>query len=144
MEKFVQFVPNHWILVTGFIVTLFLLFLDVRWKQGIGRNTHLTPSQVVWLINNEKAIVIDIRDSKIFEKGHITHAINIPIVALNEQLNAINQYKQKPLIIVCSFGNKSLRFMNKLRKHDFQKIYILSGGMGAWKSSNMPVVKLRS
>ncbi|QHG92288.1 rhodanese-like domain-containing protein [Coxiella endosymbiont of Amblyomma sculptum] len=137
MEQFLQFSINHWILLTEFSVALIALcILDVYSNTKI----RLTPSQAVWLINNEKAVVIDIRDSKSFEKGHITHAINISTLE-DEKLKKINQYRQHSLIIVCATGYKSSRFVKKLHRQGFQKIHILSGGMDTWKHSHMPVVK---
>ncbi|MFV9989068.1 MAG: rhodanese-like domain-containing protein [Coxiella endosymbiont of Dermacentor nuttalli] len=142
MEKLSQFISNHWLLVTTFIITLIVLFiLEVLSKKELGRNNRLTPAQVVQLINNEKAIVIDVRDSKTFETGHITHAINIPITELDKSFKEIEQYKQQTLIIVCTIGKKSAYFVNKLYKQDYQKVYMLVGGMSAWINADMPVIK---
>ncbi|MFW0051266.1 MAG: rhodanese-like domain-containing protein [Coxiella endosymbiont of Dermacentor nuttalli] len=142
MEKLSQFISNHWLLVTTFIITLIVLFiLEVFSKKELGRNNRLTPAQVVQLINNEKAIVIDVRDSKTFETGHITHAINIPITELDKSFKEIEQYKQQTLIIVCTIGKKSAYFVNKLYKQDYQKVYMLVGGMSAWINADMPVIK---
>ncbi|MFW0024822.1 MAG: rhodanese-like domain-containing protein [Coxiella endosymbiont of Dermacentor nuttalli] len=142
MEKLSQFISNHWLLVTTFIITLIVLFiLEVLSKKELWRNNRLTPAQVVQLINNEKAIVIDVRDSKTFETGHITHAINIPITELDKSFKEIEQYKQQTLIIVCTIGKKSAYFVNKLYKQDYQKVYMLVGGMSAWINADMPVIK---
>lgn len=142
MEKLSQFINNHWFLVATFVITLIVLFiLEALSNKGLRRSNRLTPAQVVQLINNEKAVVIDIRDSKIFEKGHITHAINIPTTELNKSFKEIEQYKQQTLIIVCTMGKKSAYFVNKLYKQGYQKVYMLVGGMGAWINANMPVIK---
>ncbi|WP_264435664.1 rhodanese-like domain-containing protein [Coxiella endosymbiont of Dermacentor marginatus] len=141
MEKLSQFINNHWLLVTTFIIMLIVLSILEVLNKGLGRNNRLTPAQVVQLINNEKAVVIDIRDSKTFEKGHITHAINIPVTELNKSFKEIEQYKQQTLIIVCTTGKESAYFVNKLYKQDYQKVYMLVGGMSAWINANMPVIK---
>ena len=141
MERLSQFIVNHWLLVTAFIIALIALFILETRSKGLSGSNRLTPSQAVRLINSEKAVVIDIRDPKMFEKGHITHAINIPTSELDKSLKKLEKYKQQPLIIVCTTGQKSAYFVNKLRKQSYQKVYMFAGGMGAWTNANMPVVK---
>ena len=141
MEKLPQFIINHSLLVAEFIIALIVLFVLETRSKGLGRSNRLTPSQAVRLINSEKAVVVDIRDPKTFEKGHITHAINIPAPELDKSLKELEQYKQQPLIIICTTGQKSVYFMNKLRKQSHRKVYMFAGGMGAWTNANMPVVK---
>ena len=141
MEKLPQFIINHWLLVTAFVIALIALFILETCSKGLGGGSRLTPYQVVRLINNEEAVVIDIRDFKTFEKGHITHAVNIPATTLDKSLKEFEKYKQQPLIIVCTIGKKSAYFVNKLCKRGYQKVYMLAGGMGAWINTNMPVVK---
>ncbi|MBT8506715.1 sulfurtransferase [Coxiella-like endosymbiont of Rhipicephalus sanguineus] len=141
MKKLLQFFINHWLLVTAFIIALIALFILEARSKGLGGNNRLTPFKAVWFINNEKAVVIDIRDPKTFEKGHITHAVNIPATEFDKSLKGLEQYKEQPLIIVCGMGQKSPYFVNKLRKQGYQKVYMLAGGIGAWFNANMPVVK---
>ncbi|MFW0094479.1 MAG: rhodanese-like domain-containing protein [Coxiella endosymbiont of Haemaphysalis qinghaiensis] len=141
MERLSQFIINHWLLVTAFIIALIALFILETRSKGLNGSNRLTPSQAVRLINGEKAVVIDIRDPKMFEKGHITHAVNIPTPELDKSLKKLERYKQQPLIIVCTTGQKSAYFVNKLRKQSYQKVYMFAGGMGAWTNANMPVVK---
>lgn len=142
MGKVSQFVANHWILVMAFVVALLTLFvIEARSKGLLSGKNRLTPFQATRLINSEKAVAIDIRDANAYSKGHITNAIHIPHAELDKNIKRLEQYKRQPLIIVCAMGQKSGYFMNKLRKQGYEKVYILTGGMSAWNSANMPVVK---
>lgn len=141
MQKLSQFIINHWLLVTAFMIALIILFIIEMRNKGFSGSNRLTPSQAVRLINSEKAVVIDVRDPTTFEKGHITNAVNIPVLELDRSLKRLEQYKQNPLIIVCTTGQKSAYIVNKLRKQSYQKVYMFSGGMGAWTNANMPVIK---
>lgn len=144
MEKFPQFVVNHWILVTAFVSTLvalsFLFIMEALSRGFTGKN-RLTPFQATRLINSEKAVVIDVRDASEYRKGHITSAVHISLTELDKNIKYLEQYKHQPLIMVCSIGQKSRYLINKLRKQGYEKVYILMGGMRAWKNDNMPVVK---
>ena len=141
MEKLSQFIINHWFLITAFIIALIALCILETCSKWLSESNHLTPYQVVRLINSEEAVVIDIRDYEAFKRGHITYAINIPATALDKSLKEVEKYKQQSLIIVCTMGKQSAHFVNKLCKRGYQRVYMLAGGMGAWINANMPVVK---
>lgn len=144
MERFTQFITNHWILVTVFVcalVALFVLFVIEALSKGLTSKNRLTPFQVTRLINSEKAVVIDIRDANAYNKGHITNAIYISPTELDKNIKYLEQYKHQPLIMVCATGQKSRYLTNKLRKQGYEKVYILMGGMSAWNNANMPLVK---
>lgn len=141
MEKVHQFIASHWILVTAFVSLLIVLFVTEVLSRGLSGKNCLTPLQATRLINSEMAVVIDIRDAHAYSKGHITNAIHISSAELDKDIKHLEQYKNQPLIIVCAIGKKSRYLVNKLRKQGYGKVYILMGGMSAWGSSNMPVVK---
>lgn len=141
MGQLTEFITRHWILVSAFITILIALFvIEVR-SRGIGDKCRLTYRQTIRLINNEKAVVIDIRDSQSYNKGHITNAVNIPATELDKHLQHLEKYKQQPIIIVCAIGKKSADFMDKLYKKRYKRVYIMIGGMSAWNNANIPVVR---
>lgn len=43
--------------------------------------------------------------------------------------------------MTCRSGNRSLRAAVVLRKHGFEKVYSLAGGLGAWQRDNLPLEK---
>lgn len=141
MGQLTEFIARHWLLVAAFVIILiFLSVIEIR-SKGIGRKCRLTCHQTIRLINNEKAVVVDIRDSTSYRKGHITNAINIPETELDKYLQRLEKYKQQPIIIVCAIGKKSAYFMDKLYKQRYERVYIMIGGMSAWNNANIPVVK---
>ena len=141
MGQLTEFIARHWLLVTAFVTVLIVLFvIEVR-SRAIGGKCRLTYYQTIRLINNEKAVVVDIRDSQSYSKGHITNAVNIPATELDKHLQHLEKYKQQPIIIVCAIGKKSAHFMDKLYKQRYKRVYIMIGGMSAWNNANIPVVR---
>ncbi|MBW5802682.1 rhodanese-like domain-containing protein [Coxiella endosymbiont of Ornithodoros amblus] len=141
MEQLPEFIARHWLLAAAFIIALIaLLVIEIR-NKGLSGKYRLTLQQAVRLINNEKAMIVDIRDVDAYRKGHITNAINIPGTELDKHLQHLEQYKQQPIILVCAMGQKSGLLRNKLHKNGCEKVYLMIGGMNAWNSANMPVVK---
>ncbi|QTS83640.1 rhodanese-like domain-containing protein [Coxiella endosymbiont of Amblyomma nuttalli] len=141
MEQISQFIVNHWALVMAFVSASVVLFIIESRSKGLSGRNRLTPFQATRLINSEEAIVIDIRDANAYNKGHIANAIHISLKGLDESMEHLEQYKRRPLIIVCAMGQKLGRIINMLREHGYKKIYILTGGMNAWNNANMPVTK---
>ena len=143
-KKFTQFVLNHWILVTAFtstLVALFFLFMVEAFGRSLTGKNRLTPFQATRLINNEKAMIIDVRDWNAYSEGHIINAIHMSSREWGKNIKRLEQYKHQPLIMVCSMSQKSRHLVNRLHKQGYEKVYILMGGMRAWRNANMPVVK---
>lgn len=140
VKQFLQFVVNHWILWSLFLgVILIILFEEIRGRvQGIPR---LSPADLTSLINREDALVLDVRDSNAYLKGHIIGAINIPHTEMDARLDKLKPYQEKPIAIVCSNGQTSPQEGVKLRNKGFEKVYFLSGGMNAWQQAGLPLAR---
>ncbi len=140
MEKVLPFIANHWILVTAFVVALIWLIVLESRSKGLG-GARLSPQEATRLINHEQAVVVDIRDSAAFNEGHIVNSLNIPAAEIDQHMNRLEAFKQRPVIVVCMSGQKSFSVVNTLKKQGFEKVSTLAGGISAWKNANMPVVK---
>ena len=79
---------------------------------------------------NDQYIIIDIRDKKDYEKGHIPHAINIPFDDFEE--NGIKLPKNKKYILYCERGGSSLLLARQMDREGFEVLSI-SGGLNAYR-----------
>jgi len=140
MAQLFEFIGNHPLLV-GTFAALLGLFIANEMRRG-GRS--VTAQQLVNLVNNENAVVVDVRDSKEFEAGHIVDAINIPHTALESRMNEIDKFKDKPLVLTCKMGQHSGAAGTALRKAGFEQVARLTGGILEWRNQNLPVVKGKS
>src|SRR5690606_160267 len=101
----------------------------------------LTPQELVNAINRDEVVVVDIRPSKEYQAGHILHAINIPIAEFNQKLDQLNKCKDKPIVIVCAFGQQPYQAKQLLEKQGFTQLKMLAGGLHAWQNAGLPLVK---
>ena len=108
--------------------------------QGVTR-AGLSPAGAVNLINRERAVVVDVSESAEFAAGHVVGAKNIPLGQLEEKLAAAVKNKTVPLILVCPTGARSGRALAIAQKMGYQQAQSLGGGLGAWKTANLPVEK---
>ena len=137
MEQFFEFIGNHYILVTVFLVLLFAFFIN---EGNLGGPKKCTSS-LVNLVNRDGAIVIDVRETKDFNLGHIAGALNIPFASVDARLGELSNYKDRPLVLVCKMGQQSGAVGKKLKSNGFEDVRRLSGGMSEWSASNLPLIK---
>lgn len=95
--------------------------------------------QATLLINKEDALVLDVREPAEYASGRIAHSRNVPLAQLANRLGELAKYKDKPIIVACASGNRSLSAASTLRKQGFAKVYNLAGGFGAWQQAGLPV-----
>jgi rhodanese-related sulfurtransferase len=135
----VSFFIDNWVLIAvAFASGAMLVWPAV--KAG-GRAGNLNANDVVMLINREKAVVVDVSDAKEFEAGHIIGAKNVPLDELEAKLPAAVKNKGVPLILVCPNGARANRGVAVAKKLGYEKAQSLTGGMGAWRTANLPVEK---
>ncbi|MEW6500859.1 MAG: rhodanese-like domain-containing protein [Thermodesulfobacteriota bacterium] len=75
--------------------------------------------------------LLDVRQPKEYEAGHLPGARLIPIRELPDRLHELD--KGKPLLVYCAVGGRSKAAAQLLAGRDFQEVYNLSGGIKAWQ-----------
>lgn len=138
--EYIDFAIKYWYLFVALFVVLALLALGplTNVLHGI---KDVNAWNAVQLINHESAIVVDVCEPHEFKTGHIPQAINIPLAGLPGRVKELEKHKNKPILISCKTGNRSSRGAVILRKHGFEKVYTLAGGLVAWEKDNLPVEK---
>lgn len=135
-----QFVINNWYLFVALAVILFLLAAGPISQQMHGiRNAN--AAQAIQLLNRENGVVVDVCEPKEFSAGHVPNAINLPLSSLKDRMRDLEKHKNKPIIVSCRSGNRSLKAAVILRKHGFATVYNLAGGLQAWERDNLPLEK---
>jgi rhodanese-related sulfurtransferase len=138
MDKIPAFVANHWdlFLITALIlVALFGLPLLNRARGLLSADTN----QALRLINRENALVLDTREDSEYQSGHIVDSQHVPLSRLDKDIARLEKHKQRPTIVVCATGSRSSRAGGILRRHGFEKVYNLKGGIMAWSNANLPL-----
>jgi len=137
MAQFIEFIGNHWILSGMWLVALGAILF---YHQRTG-SSSVGPQQAVMLINRKNAIVLDVRDKKEFDAGHIVDAINIPLTKLTQRITELNKHKDKPVVVVCKHGQHSGAAAKTLQDAGYAEVYRLSGGVTEWKAQSLPLIQ---
>jgi rhodanese-related sulfurtransferase len=134
-----KFVTEHIFLVALAAVSGGMLIWPALRRSTGGPS--ISTLQATLLINQQNALVLDVRDSAEYEKGHLLNARHLAIGELVERSGDIEKYKAKPVIVVCESGNRSEKAAAALRKQGFAQVFSLSGGIGAWQQAGLPLEK---
>lgn len=135
-----QFVLNNWYLFLGLAIVLGMLIIPPL-RQRMAGVKNVSPADAVQVINRQAGAVIDVREPAEYKTGHIPNAMNVPMSSLATQVKQLEKHKDRPLVIACRSGNRSLSAAMMLRKHGFAQVYNLAGGMNAWQRDSLPTEK---
>lgn len=133
-----KFVIDNWTLIAVALASAGMLFWPVL-KGATGGG--LSTQEAVQLINREKAVVIDVCEANEYAAGHVGGARNIPLNQLEEKLPGAIKNKALPVILVCQSGARSNRAVAIAKKLGYEGARSLGGGLGAWRSANLPIEK---
>ncbi|WP_426414995.1 rhodanese-like domain-containing protein [Aestuariirhabdus sp. LZHN29] len=137
MEKLLDFIANNPILVSTFLGLLTLLL----WTESRKGGKTVTTQQATRLINNENALVLDVREKKDFSAGHIVESVNIPYAKVAERSSELGDDKDRSIIVVDAAGQHAGVAGKALVAAGFTRVVRMSGGVNAWKGENLPLVK---
>lgn len=137
MEQFIEFIGNHLVLSAIWLASVAaIIFYHQRTASAA-----VGPQQAVMLINRKDAVVVDVRDKKEFDAGHIVDSINIPLANLKQRVTELKKHKDKPVLVVCKLGQHSGDAAKTLEEAGHSEVIRLSGGVTEWKSQSYPLVQ---
>ncbi|MDC3415502.1 rhodanese-like domain-containing protein [Aquibacillus salsiterrae] len=110
------------------IVAAFIIFSVYRYIKQTKILKTLTEEQ--FREGYRKAQLIDVREPKEYEGGHILGARNIPVTQLRQRL--IELRKDQPVYLYCQSGTRSARAAMVLHKKGYKQLYHLKGGFKKW------------
>lgn len=79
--------------------------------------------------------VIDVREPREYQQGHIPQAESIPLGHIIATPKIIP--KNTPVIFVCRGGRRSMRVAALLMSQGFEQVYVLRGGILSWEAANL-------
>ena len=96
---------------------------------------NISVSEMQALQNESPIRIIDIRTADEFAREAIKGAENIPADQLHEAVFQPHEY----VVFHCQAGNRTRQCASLLEKINAAGIYILEGGLNAWKQAGQPL-----
>lgn len=138
MDRLIEFILNHYILSLALAVVTFLLIQDL-FESLFNKFKALSPLLAVVKMNDNDAVIVDVREPNEFAKGAIENAINVPLGKLDNELEGLAKHKNHPVIVVCQTGTRSVPACKTLTKAGFSDVYNIIGGMQSWEDNKLPI-----
>jgi rhodanese-related sulfurtransferase len=135
-----QFIQNNWPLILVMILSggMLLWPLVGRRLSSVREVGALGATQ---LINRQNAVMLDLREGKDYEGGHVPNAVHIPLSELGSRGGELSKFASRPLIAYCERGSRSRGAGSALTKLGFAEVYTLRGGVRAWVEAGLPIAK---
>jgi rhodanese-related sulfurtransferase len=128
------FIDNILLIGVAFISGAMLVWPLVRGKAS---GPSLSTLQATQLINSRNPQVVDLRNAEDFAKGSLPNARNIPAAKVAERVGELK--KDKPVLLVCATGTSAGRTAALLRAQGYSDVFVLGGGLAAWREAGLPV-----
>lgn len=87
--------------------------------------TSVPGPEFIELVNTGEYTIIDVRDEKDYNKGHLAGAINIPVDQAEELVDTLP--KDKAFLVHCYSGNRSFTVADLLANDGYEAINALDG-----------------
>jgi rhodanese-related sulfurtransferase len=139
MERLLEYAARHPFLVGGTVV-LALAVIAYEASRARAGGQSVGPMDAVRLMN-QGALLIDVRSQAEYDSGHILDARHVPQEQLAQAGETLKKYKDKVVVACCESGMRSGAAARVLRSQGFTKVANLQGGLQAWRSENLPLVK---
>jgi len=139
MAQLIEFATHHWELVLALVAVIALLLTGGNLFGGGVK--QVGPVEATGLINHQDALVLDTREVNEFSAGHIINALHIPAGRVDKDISRLEKFKDRQIIVACRSGSRSASACRQLKKLGFENVYNLQGGVMAWQSANLPLVR---
>ena len=96
------------------------------------------------LDTGEDFLLLDVRTEQDYngEQGHIKGSTLLPLEQLEQRIDEITAYLEKPVVIICRTDRKSLKAAQILSQNNFNDVSVAKMGMTDWIKKQYPVAKV--
>ena len=139
MERLIEYAGNHPVLASlALLAALLVLGYELRLRS---QNASGVSPQDVIRLQNSGALLLDIRPQDSYATGHINGARQMASDQILKAGETLKKYKEKPVVVYDDTGSLSAAAVRQLAAQGFTKAFSLRGGLGAWRTENLPLAK---
>lgn len=110
-----------------------VMYTGMALTNAIKNSPLMTAEEMYHAIEDKDDIVIiDVRDSEVYENEHLENSINIPLKDVRSRLVELDPNKR--IAIYCNSGRTSYTAQRILLNRGFKEVYNLTGGLMSFKN----------
>ncbi len=92
------------------------------------------------LARDGELLLVDCREPDEYAIAKIAGAKLVPMSQITERLVELDEHKERPLVVHCHHGGRSLRMVRWLREQGFATAQSMAGGIDQWSLEIDPAV----
>lgn len=110
-------------------------------RQELSERVTTVDEAKQWIENDKELYLMDVREPKEYEEGHIDNAVLVPLSALkslaatpeqNHYLAKLPVKKEQKILCYCRRGSRSLQAVDILHEAGFINAFSMDGGFESW------------
>ena len=137
MQEYLDFAARHPLLMGALSAVVgMILYWEIR--NATRGYKEAKVAQTVHLINRDSAWVLDVREDTDAHTARIPNSRHIALSQLSERIDELKDMSG-PVVVYCGNGVQSQRACRQLVRASFDAVYILKGGLNAWRQAGMPL-----
>ena len=109
--------------------------------RPFGAVAEITPHRLMRAIEEGSADLLDVRTRAEYAAGHIAGSKHTTITSFGRALDGLAVDPTRTVVAICASGHRSIPAVRALVRRGFVDAVQLAGGMSAWRSSGLPVVR---
>jgi rhodanese-related sulfurtransferase len=139
MEKLPEYIANHpWLTLMVVVAAALVIIFEVRARRDA--YAGVSPQDLIRM-QNQGALVIDLRKPEEFVGGHIGGARRMDSAEMLVAGDSLKKYKEKNLIVYCESGTIGASAARVLAGQGFKQAFNLKDGLAGWRRENLPLAQ---
>ena len=135
MDFFV-FISQEWMLVSLLVILIYALAFTERVRGG----KPISPHEATRMLNSGDAVLVDLRETKDYNEGHIVGSLHMPYAKISERASELEKNKDKVIILADKIGQHAGKIGKTLGSSGFQ-VRRLQGGVSEWANQGLPLIR---
>ena len=103
----------------------------------------LGPAAAQAMMEEQDALVLDARPRQAFDRARLPGALSLPAEAFDDVFPALQPFLRpaRPVLVYCSDEtcDEAFRAARRLRVQGAERVYVLAGGLRAWRREGRPL-----
>lgn len=132
-----KFLTDNFLYISLLFVSGGMLLWPVLQRRSQGATVN--PNGAIALMNQEDALLLDVRSTDEYARGHVAQAKNVPAESLATR--AAEFASSKCIVVMDADGKSAGKAAAALRTAGAARVVILDGGYAMWLTAGLPVKK---
>lgn len=118
-------------------ITVTVLVMVVSVCLAAGPVNVNAPEAKALMAKKSGLVLIDVRTPGEYQQGRLKGAKLIPLYELQQRMQEIP--RDKPILIYCAVGARSLQAARFLSSQGYREVYQISDGLVGWYKNGFPI-----